>query len=71
MVGEYGPLSTMETKGGLNVNKKIKRIIYFTHYAKRDLLGIAKSIDPGQLAQSDKADHGGNFSLMADFQCIK
>ena len=31
-------------------------------------MGIAKSVDPGQLAQ---ADQGQNFSLFADFRCIK
>ena len=31
-------------------------------------MGIAKIIDPGQPAQ---ADHGRNFSLLADFLCIK
>ena len=40
------------------------------HHAKRDLLGIAKNIDPGQLAQSAQAVHGRNFSLLADFFVI-
>ena len=38
-----------------------------THLAKRDLMGIAKSIDPGQPVQSD---HGQSFLLLADFLCI-
>ena len=38
---------------------------------KKDLIGIAKSIDRGQPAQSRQADHGRNFSLLADFLCIK
>ena len=33
-------------------------------------MGIAKSIDPGQPAQSAQADHGRNFSLLADFLSI-
>ena len=33
---------------------------YVTHHAKRDLMGIAKSTDPGQLAQSAQVDHGQN-----------
>ena len=32
-----------------------------------DLIGIAKSIDSGQPAQSAQADHGRNFLLLADF----
>ena len=35
---------------------------------KKDLMGIAKNIGPGQPAQ---ADHAQNFSLLADFLCIK
>ena len=35
--------------------------------AKRDLMGIAKSIHPSQPVQSD---HSQNFSLLADFLCI-
>ena len=46
-------------------------IISVTYHAKRDLMGIAKSIDLGQPAQSAQADHGRNFSLLADFLCIK
>ena len=38
------------------------------HHTKRDLLGIAQSIDPDQPA---KADHGLNFSLLADFLTVK
>ena len=38
---------------------------------KRDLTGIAKSIDPGQPAQSAQADHSQSFSLSADFLCIE
>ena len=41
-----------------------------THHRKRELMGIAKSIDPGQPVQSMQADHGQNFSLLADFLCI-
>ena len=41
--------------------------LYVTHQAKRDFMGIAKSIDPGQPAQSAQSDHGRNFSLLADF----
>ena len=43
---------------------------YVTRHAKRDLMGTAKSIDPGQPAQSAQSDHGQNFSLLADFLCI-
>ena len=35
------------------------------------LKGIAKSIDPGQPAQSAQVDHGRNFLPLADFLCIK
>ena len=45
--------------------------IYVTHYARKDLVGIAKSIDPSQPAQSAQADQDPNFSLLADFLCIK
>ena len=45
--------------------------INVTHQAKRDLMGIAKSINPGQPAQFTQSDHGRNFSLLADFLCIK
>ena len=38
---------------------------------EKDLMEIAKSIDLGQPAQSAQADHGRNFSLLADFLCIK
>ena len=44
---------------------------HFDLSAKRDLMGIAKSIKPGQPAQSAQADQGRNFSLLADFQGIK
>ena len=40
-------------------------------YAKMELMGIAKSINPGHPAKSAKADHGRNFSLLADFLRIK
>ena len=43
---------------------------YVSDHAKRDLMGIAKSIDPGQPAQSAQADHSQNFLLLADVQCI-
>ena len=42
-----------------------------THHGKRDLIGIAKSIDPGQPEQSAQADQGRYFSLLADFLCMK
>ena len=42
-----------------------------THHMKRDLKGIKKSIYRGLSAQSAQADHGRNFSLSADFLCIK
>ena len=41
-----------------------------THQAKRDLTGIAKSIDSGQPAQSAQADQSRNFSLLVDFLYI-
>ena len=41
-----------------------------THHAKKDLMGIMKSINPGQPVQSGQADHSQNFSLWADFLCI-
>ena len=41
--------------------------INVTHHTKRDLMGIAKSIEPGQPAQSAQADHGLNLSPLADF----
>ena len=44
---------------------------YVTCNAKRDLMGIAKSIDRGQPAQSTQSDHGRNVSLLLDFPCIK
>ena len=44
---------------------------YLTHHAKSDLKGIAKSIEPSQPVQSAQSDHGRNFSLLADFLCIK
>ena len=47
---------------------ELDQLKYVTHHAKRDLLGITISNDPGQPAQ---ADHGRNFSLLPDFQCIK
>ena len=34
-------------------------------------MGIEKSIDPGQTTQSAQSDHSENFSLLADFLCIK
>ena len=44
---------------------------YATHHAKRDLMGVAKSINHSQPAQSVQANHSRNFSLLADFLCIK
>ena len=53
-------------------------LFVFIEYIKRELLciwdlvrEIAKSIEPGQPAQSAQADHGRNVSLLADFLCIK
>ena len=40
---------------------------YMTHYAKSDLMGIAKSIDSGQPAQSVQFDHSRNFSSFGRF----
>ena len=40
-----------------------------TNHVKRDLMGIAQSINPGQPAQSAQSDHGRNFWLLADFLC--
>ena len=51
------------------VNKLKKKNV--THHAKRDLMGIAKSIDPSHLPQSAQSDHGRNSSLLADFLRIK
>ena len=50
---------------------KSKMKIFVTQQAKRDLMRIVKNIKPGQPAQSTQADHGRNFSLSADFLCIK
>ena len=44
---------------------------YVNHHTKRDLMGNAKSIKPDQPAQFMQADHGQNFSLLADFLCSK
>ena len=38
---------------------------------KRDLMGIAKGMDPGHPIDSTQADHGQNFLLLTDFLCIK
>ena len=38
---------------------------------KRDLMGIAKSVDSAQPAQSTQADQGQHFWLLADFLCTK
>ena len=46
---------------------KSKFKAYMPHHMKKDLMRIAKSIDPGQSAQSD---HSRNFLLLADFLCI-
>ena len=40
-------------------------------HAKRDPMGIAKSIDPSQPAHSAQSDQDRNFSLLADFLCIE
>ena len=45
--------------------------IYVSRHAKRDLMGIAQIIDHGQPVQSAHSDHSQNFSLLADFLCIK
>ena len=55
-------------QSGIGEIHKVHKYIIVTHHSKRDLMGIAKSIDGGQPAQ---ADHGRNFSLLADFLCIK
>ena len=34
-------------------------------------MGVAKSIHSGQPAQSAQADHGRNFSILADFLFMK
>ena len=34
---------------------------------KRDLMGIAKSTDPGQPLRTAQADQGRNISLLAHF----
>ena len=44
--------------------------VYVTRHAKMDLMGIVKSIHPGQPAQSAQADQGRKLSLFADFLCI-
>ena len=46
-------------------------LLFVAHHAKRDLMGTAKSIDPGQPAQSGQAGHGRNFSPLADVLFIK
>ena len=43
---------------------------YVTHHAKRDLVGIAKSIDPGQPAQTAQADQVRTFRYWQSFLCI-
>ena len=48
-----------------------KIYVYVTNHIKRNLMGTAKSIDPGQPVQSMQADHSQNFSLLVDFLCIK
>ena len=53
-------------KKGKNVGFPL--FLCMTHHTERDLMGIAKSIDSGQPAQSD---HGRNFSLLADFPYLK
>ena len=45
--------------------------IIVTNHAKGDLMGIAKSIDHGQPAQSGQSDHGRNISLLTDFLGMK
>ena len=44
--------------------------VFVTHHTERGHMGIAKSIDPGQPAQSAQTDHSRNFSLLTDFLCI-
>ena len=39
--------------------------IFVIHHAKRDLMGIAKTIDPGQPEQSGQADHGKILPIYA------
>ena len=55
----------------LVTSRYIIKNIYVTHLTKKDLTGIAKSIDSGQPAQSAQSDRGKNLSLLADFLCIK
>ena len=50
--------------------KSKKKNLFVTHYTKRNLMGTAKSINPGKPAESAQADHGQNCLLLADFLCI-
>ena len=59
---------------GTNIKGSKKEITvyrYVTHHLKRDLMGIAKSIDPGQPVQSMQADQSRNFRYWQIFLYIK
>ena len=63
---------TFQEKSAKNGQKNERSLLsYATHHAKKDFVGIEKSIDSDQPAQSAQSDHGRNFSLLADFLCIK
>ena len=49
--GEYALHEYTEVK--TVSSQTILLYLHVTHHAKRDLMGIAKSIDPGQSVQSD------------------
>ena len=68
---QYLKASTLDPLPDIKILVSPKTIGIVTHQAKRDLMRIAKSIDPGQPAQSTQAVHGRNFSLLADFLCVK
>ena len=44
---------------------------FVTRHVKRNLIGIAESVDRGQPELSAQGVHGRNFSRLADFLCIK
>ena len=46
-------------------------IRYVTPNAKRDLMGMAKTINPGQRGQSAQDDHGRNFHYRQIFCVFK
>ena len=49
------------------IRKQTLSQAFVTHFVKRDLLGIAKSINPGQLAQSLQADQGRKLFAIGRF----